>query len=141
MIDWTVRAAAVFAERSVTPTDKTDETRVLAVSSVGGQGVSRESDSPTERVEANLWEIRYPDGRVRIVAFAPARTLEEVHRRYPDAEAIIETASTVSACVRCVHASAFGNCGVPERAGLAERFMLTKHPEAGAGCTTFEVAS
>ena len=74
-------------------------------------------------------------------AFAPARTLEEVHRRYPDAEAIIETASTVSACVRCVHASAFGNCGVPERAGLAERFMLTKHPEAGAGCTTFEVAS
>ncbi len=141
MIDWTARARRRFAETAATPTDKTRETEVLSVLSVGGQGVSRENAPTTQRVEANQWEVRYPDGRVRVAAFAPARTLEEVRRRYPDAVAYVETASTVSACVRCVHASAYGNCGIPERAGLSERFMLVKHPACGAGCLVFEAFS
>ena len=140
MIDWTSRAALFFAGRAAASTDKTNETRVLSVSSVAGQGVSRENDLEAERIEANQWEACYPDGRVRIATFAPARTLEEVRRRYPDAVAYVETASTVAACVRCVHASAFGNCGAPERSGLAERFVLAKHPESGACCVAFKVA-
>jgi hypothetical protein len=141
VIDWTARALRVLAESAPPPTAKTDETLVLAVSAVGGRGVSRENAPASERVEANQWEVRYPDGRVRVAAFAPARTLEEVRRRYPDAVAYIETASTVPACVRCVHASAYGNCGIPERAGLSERFVLVKHPAGGAGCLVFEGAS
>jgi len=141
VIDWTARAALLFAERAAAPTDKTNETRVSSVSSVGGQGVSRENDSGTERIEANQWEVRYLDGRVRIAAFAPARTREEVRRRYPDAVAYVETASTLAACVRCVHASAYGSCGIPERANLSEPFMLVNHPAGGAGCLVFEGAS
>jgi hypothetical protein len=141
VIDWTARAALLLAERAAAPTDKTYETRVLSVSSVGGQGVSREIDSVTERIAGNQWEVRYLDGRVRITAFAPARPLKEVRRRYPDAVAYVETASTVAACVRCVHASAYLSCGIPERAGLSERFMLVKHPTGGVGCLMFEGAS
>jgi len=144
MIDWSARAAQIFVETPQGGTDKTDETtrrRVSSVSSVGGEGVFPKNEVSSARIEANRWEIRYPDGRVRIAAFAPARTLEEVRRRYPDAVVLIETASTVPACACCIHASTFGNCGIPERAGLSERFMIVKHSSGGAGCPVFEAAS
>jgi hypothetical protein len=51
------------------------------------------------------------------------------------------TDDTLLARARCVHASAYGNCGIPERAGLSERFVLVKHPAGGAGCLVFEGAS
>jgi hypothetical protein len=141
MIDWAARAACVLGETPQVATDKTDETRVSSVSSVrGGGGFTKNEVSPA-CVQANQWEIRGPDGRVRVVAYAPAWTLEEVRRRYPDAVALIETASTVSACVRCIHASMFGNCGIPERAGLSEQFMIVKHSAGGTGCPVFAGAS
>lgn len=140
MIDWMARARHYFAETAATPTDRTDETPVSSVSSVGGEGVSHENESSVEIAQANQWELRRVGGRVRIVSFAPARTVCEVRRRHRDAVSIIEIDSTVTACTRCIHASAFGNCGVPERAGLAERFLLVKHPEAAAGCAAFEAA-
>jgi hypothetical protein len=141
MIDWAARAACVLAETPQAATDKTDETRVSSVSSVRGGGVFAKNEVSPACIEANQWEIRDMDGRVRVVAYAPARTLEEVRRRYPNAAALIETASTVPACACCIHASTFGNCGIPERAGLSERFMIVKHSSGGAGCPVFEAAS
>jgi hypothetical protein len=137
MIDWASRAAHVLADCPPTCTDETDKTRVSSVSSVGGKGVSFEIEASSG--DANQWEVFFPDGRIRVVSFAPARMREEVRRRYPDAVALVEVASTVTSCTRCVHASAYGNCGEPVRAGLAERFMLVKHPDGGVGCAAFEV--
>lgn len=139
MIDWASRAARVLADCPSTCTDETDKTRVSSVSSVGGKGVSSKSEPSSS--DANQWEVYFPDGRIRVVSFAPARMREQVRRRYPDAVALVEVASTVMSCTRCVHASAYGNCGEPVRAGLAARFMLVKHPNGGVGCVTFEATT
>lgn len=37
----------------------------------------------------------------------------------------------------CGYTSAFGNCTEPVAAGLAERFMLVKHPDGEHGCGSF----
>lgn len=40
-------------------------------------------------------------------------------------------------CSRCRYMSVYANCGQPVAAGLAPRFMLVRHPDAGRGCPAF----
>ena len=86
---------------------------------------------------ANQWRLHFADGSIREVTYSPARVEAEVRRDYPGCRAVIEVASTVAACALCQHASKFGNCGEPVRAGLTEKFEIVKHPAGGAGCAAY----
>lgn len=46
-------------------------------------------------------------------------------------------AELVPGCSACRRASAFGNCCRPVEAGLADRFMLARHPAGGRDCPVF----
>lgn len=51
---------------------------------------------------------------------------------------VIRTSQSIALrCVKCARVSKFGNCAEPVAAGLAERFMLVRHPSAGTGCAAF----
>lgn len=43
----------------------------------------------------------------------------------------------ITGCPNCVRTSRFGNCTEPVAAGLADRFVLVRHPAGGRGCPTY----
>lgn len=43
----------------------------------------------------------------------------------------------ITGCPSCVRTSRFGNCTEPVAAGLADRFVLVRHPADGLGCPAF----
>jgi hypothetical protein len=140
-IDWAARAAIVLENLSPKVTDKTDETRqpdtsgrLSSVSSVpSGQTFSKSHDAGG----ANQWRAYFKSGAIREVSFAPARSATEVAAHCPDAIALVEVSSTIPACKLCRHTTKHGNCAEPIAAGLADRFCLVAHPNAGADCQHF----
>jgi hypothetical protein len=156
-IDWSARAAAVFANTAPAGTDKTDVTPLSSVSSVssvvsaGGEsrpeGVSSVSSvvfrgaEPKTRCEANRWRAYFKSGRTREVTVAPAISAEEAMSYFGEGVAtVIETGSTVASCVLCVHVSRYAACGDPVAAGLSDRFEIVAHHEGGRGCLHFTSA-
>ena len=49
-----------------------------------------------------------------------------------------ESQPGLQTCAGCHHVSRYGNCTIPERSALAEKFMLISHPNNGADCDAFE---
>ena len=49
-----------------------------------------------------------------------------------------ESQPGLQTCAGCHHVSRYGNCTIPERSALAQKFMLISHPRQGDGCTAFE---
>ena len=140
-IDWAARAAIVLENQPPEVTDKTDETlrpdtggRLSSVSSVpSGQSFSKSHDSGS----ANQWRAYFKSGAIRQITFSPARSAAEVAVHCPDAIALVEVSSTIPACKLCRHRTKHGNCSEPIAAGLADRFCLVAHPNAGADCQHF----
>lgn len=88
-------------------------------------------------------EVWAEGGRVRL--HGPPEALEALvpdMRAQRDAvlEALLAADRTApsASCATCRHRSAYGNCGEPVAAGLAERFQLTRHPSEGVGCPAYE---
>jgi hypothetical protein len=124
MIDWAARAKSVLTQHLAEATDKTDESRVSSVSSVGAQAVlanrkgtfsSLVSDKPTQVVAPNL--IERDD-----LAGTPA-------------------GAVVNSCGNCLHLLRHGTCGRPVTAGLLSEedgFGIVWPAEGqGASCPAF----
>jgi hypothetical protein len=116
-------------------TDRGREGRTVA--EVATVAVANPQEAIFAPSTANQWRLFFADGQIREVTFAPARVEADVRRDYPGCRALIEIASTVAACALCQHATKFGNCGEPVRAGLTDRFEIVRHPAGGAGCKTY----
>jgi hypothetical protein len=49
-----------------------------------------------------------------------------------------ESQSQAQTCAGCHHVSRFGHCTIPQRSGLADKYMLIRHPNHGADCVAYE---
>jgi hypothetical protein len=146
--DWLALAAAQFkgggagstTKTYKTPTTPTAQHQVLEVSEVlevVSDGPPLSEAEPAVAAAANQWRIFSRDRSCRVITFAPARTEAQVRDDYPACTALVEIASTEPACALCQHATRYGNCSTPVEAGLADRFCLVAHPNAGADCQHF----
>ena len=138
MIDWEARALAILDKSPQAPTPKTGETRVLGVSPVPVGRSCPNSMVSVEGIGANQWDLYFIDRDPLTVAFAPALTHDQVLARYTTAVAAVEVSTTIPACHLCRHATRFGNCGEPVRAGLTDTFGLVAHPDGGKDCASFD---
>jgi hypothetical protein len=138
MIDWEARALAILDKTPQTPNAKTDETRVLSVSSVPVGRCCTNSRGPADGGGANQWDLYFIDRDPLTVAFAPALTHDQVLARYTAAVAAVEVATTIPTCTLCRHVTRFGNCSEPVRAGLTDTFGLVVHPDGGKDCVAFD---
>jgi hypothetical protein len=69
----------------------------------------------------------------------PAYLILELQRQKPAIlEILIQGQDDVKSCKDCHHVSRFGNCTIPQRSRLSEKYMLISHPNHGTDCVAYE---
>ncbi len=69
----------------------------------------------------------------------PAHLILELQRQKPAIlEILIQGQHDVKSCKDCHHVSRYGHCTIPQRSGLADKYMLIGHPNHGTDCVAYE---
>jgi hypothetical protein len=118
------------------------QTRVTGVTGLQDCFKKDFSVTPKKTAELEVTEVDFP---VTPATHCNLRTFTANVNEFNDVTSVtlvtpekIESQSQAQTCAGCHHVSRYGNCTIPQRSRLSEKYMLISHPNHGTDCVAYE---